>query len=75
MLSDFLDFVSRPWFWVDLFLVAIGMILLFPLMLSRRSRKRRSELLSYDGLRAVGLGVLALAWLGFFAYNRIAAAH
>ena len=73
LIDGFLKYMTRPWFWADLLFVAIGMILLLPLILRRRSRKQQSELLSYEGLFVVGLGALAVVWAGFFVYNRVVA--
>lgn len=69
----FLEFFTRPWFWADLGVAAIGAVLLLPLILRKRSRKHHSELLSYEGLVVVGLGALGLIWAGFFIYNRFVA--
>lgn len=73
LIDGFLKYTTRPWLWADLFFATIGMIVLLPLMLRRRSRKQHSELLSYDGLFVVGLVTLAIVWAGFFAYNRLVA--
>jgi hypothetical protein len=71
LIDGFLNYITRPWFWADLLFVAVGTIVLLPLILRRRSRKQYSELLSYDGLLVVGLVALAVVWAGFFAYNRL----
>ena len=71
--NAFLEFFTRPWFWADLVFAAIGAALLLPLILRKRTRKRHSELLSYEGLVVVGLAALGLIWVGFFFYNRFVA--
>ena len=73
LFNDLVEFFTRPWLLAGLVFFAIGAILLSPLILRNSSRKRYSELLSYDGLMMVGLGVLGLIWVGFFVYNRLVA--
>jgi hypothetical protein len=73
LVRDFLEFFTSPWYWADLVFAAIGAVLLLPLILRKRSRKRHSELLTYDGLVMVGFCALAVIWAGFFVYNRFVA--
>ena len=72
-MHGFLSFWPRNYIGHALFGIAIALVGLFAVLLfTTKNSKTREWLFAKDKrIELVGLGILALVWLGFFVYNRI----